>query len=236
MTVTFESDLKNTFVESLLECAVIKDSQIRQSIVAGLSRHIRETCTRQATDRGDVFHIVGRCLDFEGGVEELVDTLLFFEGLSVGMKRVYELVPSFLKCPGLVVPNEHLAKLLLILMDVLTRTELVRKCYRNSLPPMHALQDEPKAATSMIKRLLDLQPLMRPHPVFKFVNRISMEAPDLKDALDGWKADVMRSNPEIKDETLDPESPLLYMLAKIERHIEPGMDKEGRRYSIKFYL
>lgn len=71
--------LRISLVEALLECPCIRQRSTRDALVEQLSSDLRTRLSRHDIDRVDVLSIVGRCCDWEGGLDELVETVRGFE-------------------------------------------------------------------------------------------------------------------------------------------------------------
>ncbi|MCP4344678.1 MAG: TIR domain-containing protein [Desulfobacterales bacterium] len=81
-------EMKTKLVDALLSCACMSDRDSRNTVVNKLRPDIKSSIRRNNADHIDVVNIVSRCLDFPGGISELVGIVRVFEGGSVGMQNV----------------------------------------------------------------------------------------------------------------------------------------------------
>lgn len=86
---------KIELVEALLDCSMMSDRGSRDAIVEQLPIEIRGSIKRSNLDKIDITNIVSRCLDFEGGIQQLSETLHSFEGETPAMRKIQELVSAF---------------------------------------------------------------------------------------------------------------------------------------------
>lgn len=64
----------------------------RDGVVDTLRSEISKNIRRSNVDRADCYNIAMTCLNYEGGIEELIAGIGFFEGNSFAMKRLLALV------------------------------------------------------------------------------------------------------------------------------------------------
>ena len=83
---------KAELVNALLECATVRDRATRDAEVNDLRPNLRDSIPRSPVDRVDVSNIVTRCLDYPGGITELIEIVRFYEGDSLGMRQVDEVM------------------------------------------------------------------------------------------------------------------------------------------------
>ena len=92
--VRFQEKFRRDFITRLLNCGSVQDRQTRESIIGELRGNIRDY-TRNDNPRTDAANLVNRCLDFEGGIEELVDAVRFHEGHTLPMMNIYRLAKKW---------------------------------------------------------------------------------------------------------------------------------------------
>ncbi|MCP4106640.1 MAG: hypothetical protein GY749_14070 [Desulfobacteraceae bacterium] len=78
--------------EALLSCSSVRDRGTRDAIVEELPHDIRMNIPRHDFIKVDVLGIVGRCMDFNGGLKKLIEIVRFFEGDSECMKIIDDLL------------------------------------------------------------------------------------------------------------------------------------------------
>ena len=83
---------KMEWVTALLTCQHVRDRGSRDVIVQELPTDIRDTIVRNNAVRVDVINIVTRCMDFDGGIEKLVEQVGFLEGGSRCMQTIEKLL------------------------------------------------------------------------------------------------------------------------------------------------
>lgn len=81
---------RNRLVNLLCDCGAVADSSTRDVIVGQLRDAIRHGIQRHAAVKVDVSNIVQRCLNFAGGLEELVQAVYQFEDSSLPMQKLLE--------------------------------------------------------------------------------------------------------------------------------------------------
>jgi len=83
---------KVELVNVLLECLIMSDRNMRDTVVNDLPDGIKNSIRRNSVDRVDVTNIVARCLDYPNGIETLIKIVRVYEGNSIGMQKVDELI------------------------------------------------------------------------------------------------------------------------------------------------
>ena len=79
-------------VTALLECPAVQDRNTRNTIVNNLSTDLGTRIERGNTDQADVMNIVSRVLDYPDGLTRFLAIVRFYEGNSIPMRNVNELV------------------------------------------------------------------------------------------------------------------------------------------------
>jgi hypothetical protein len=79
---------KRELVDALLACPAMAGAGRRNAVVAQLPAQIRTRIQRSDVALVDVNNILVGCLNFEGGLEQLVERVRYFEGGSVSMRAV----------------------------------------------------------------------------------------------------------------------------------------------------
>jgi hypothetical protein len=81
---------KSKLAEALLACPIMTNRESRDAVVNELRDEIRNGIQRNNVTNIDVMNILNRCLDFSGGIKELMMIVRTFEGNSNGMQKVEE--------------------------------------------------------------------------------------------------------------------------------------------------
>lgn len=84
----------------LLEIPAVAEGQTRQAIVERLRPDIRDTIRRFPAARPDVHEILSTCLDFDGGVAELIAAITFVAGDSLSARRAIDTLNWLLNVPA----------------------------------------------------------------------------------------------------------------------------------------
>ncbi len=92
-----DSKEKSAFSKLLLECTAMSNPHNREDVITSLPKEVRNFIQRSRNDLFDTNNIVNRALDFEDGIETLVEIIRGFEGDSLPMRQIDE----FLKKNGL---------------------------------------------------------------------------------------------------------------------------------------
>lgn len=79
-------------VDRLLDVPVMAREQGREEVVRALRREIGGAITRHPEARLDAYSILGTCLDYPGGLQELLDVLKGFAGGSMPMHRLEQAI------------------------------------------------------------------------------------------------------------------------------------------------
>jgi TIR domain/Effector-associated domain 2 len=79
---------KFKLVAALLGCGCMKDAESRNQVVAQLPDEIGQKIQRFTVARQDVVNIVNTCLQFDDGLEKLLEVIEFFEGDSLAWREV----------------------------------------------------------------------------------------------------------------------------------------------------
>ena len=83
---------KSELTEKLLACRTMRNRQGRNRVVQELS--FGTAIPREDVDTDDVMNIVNACLDYEGGLQQLLDIVAFFEKNSLPMRELRAFVQS----------------------------------------------------------------------------------------------------------------------------------------------
>jgi hypothetical protein len=79
---------RQSIVDALRNCQAIQDRDTRNAIVNDLRPEIRSSINRHAAESVDVHNIVRTCLNYEGGLVELVETVRLFEHDALSMQTL----------------------------------------------------------------------------------------------------------------------------------------------------
>jgi len=83
---------KQELVDALFACPTMSNRHTRDAVVNDLPDDIKRSVQRNSVDLVDAANIVTRCLNHANGIEELIEIVRFYEGDSIPMQRVDELV------------------------------------------------------------------------------------------------------------------------------------------------
>jgi hypothetical protein len=79
---------KQRLIELLLAAPSMADRSIRDSLLSQLPDRIQQAISRNANSRADVFNIVSTVLNYQGGLQSLIDALRFFETDSLSIRAI----------------------------------------------------------------------------------------------------------------------------------------------------
>ncbi|TYK52873.1 hypothetical protein FXF68_03735 [Actinomadura decatromicini] len=85
-----------TLVDRMLDVPLLGSAQGRERVVGALRRDIAGAVSRQAEARLDCFAILMTCLDYPGGLKELVDVTKGLAGESLSVHRLEQAIAQFL--------------------------------------------------------------------------------------------------------------------------------------------
>lgn len=83
---------KMQLAEALLACPTIANRHTRDVVVNDLPDSIKGNIRRSDTDRVDVVNIITTALNYVNGLEDLVTIVRFYEGDSIWMQGVDQLL------------------------------------------------------------------------------------------------------------------------------------------------
>lgn len=86
---------KRQLVDALLGCPTMQGRQGRDTVVDELRADIRNNVERHSAPRLDVNGIVSTALVYAGGLQELIETVRSYEGDSLPMAEVDQVIASF---------------------------------------------------------------------------------------------------------------------------------------------
>jgi len=86
---------KRELSKLLLECATMQHHDQRDAVIDYLPMEIKANIKRNDADNFDVANIVDTCVRFDNGLEELIDSLHFFERNSLAMQAVLKFQAEF---------------------------------------------------------------------------------------------------------------------------------------------
>lgn len=75
--------LKRQLIQALLACPTIHDRHTRDTVVEELPADVKGNIRRNTADRVDVSNIVTACMNYEGGLPALIESVHFYEGNSI---------------------------------------------------------------------------------------------------------------------------------------------------------
>ncbi|MBN1875108.1 MAG: hypothetical protein JXA33_12820 [Anaerolineae bacterium] len=84
--------LKRYLVHALLACPNVRNRHIRDAIVDDLPAEIRGMIFRHSADQVDTINIVSTCLNYENGLATLIEIVQFYEGDSLSMQTLNQVV------------------------------------------------------------------------------------------------------------------------------------------------
>jgi tetratricopeptide (TPR) repeat protein len=79
---------KPRFIELLLDCPSIKDSERRKVVLNSLPDHISMAITIAHSPKEHVVNIVNTCMNFEDGIEQLIKAIQFFDEETRQFKKL----------------------------------------------------------------------------------------------------------------------------------------------------
>ncbi|TYB45276.1 effector-associated domain 2-containing protein [Actinomadura chibensis] len=85
-----------TLVDRMLDVPLLSSVQGRERVVGALRRDIAGAVSRQAEARLDCFAILTTCLDYPGGLKELLDVTKGLAGESLSVHRLEQAIAQFL--------------------------------------------------------------------------------------------------------------------------------------------
>lgn len=85
---------QDALVNALLDCHTMNDSESRNQVVIELPVEIRTTIRRHSAPKADIVNIVNRCLDFQDGLQKLIERVRYYEGPSNSMRNIDDLLRS----------------------------------------------------------------------------------------------------------------------------------------------
>lgn len=86
--------------DALLACPAISDSQTRNAIVDDLPDFIEDKVKRYPAGRADVISIIKTCMQYEGGIQALLDAVHLYEDDSLPMRQVQEVWQAIQQAPA----------------------------------------------------------------------------------------------------------------------------------------
>ncbi|MBA3530521.1 MAG: hypothetical protein H0T73_01180 [Ardenticatenales bacterium] len=88
---------KQALVEALLACPTMQERERRATLLAELPSRISGNINETGRAREHALGIVNGCLNYQGGIEELLGVLQFFEENSLPMQRLEALIEALLR-------------------------------------------------------------------------------------------------------------------------------------------
>lgn len=86
---------KMQLAEALLACPTMANRQSRDGVVNDLPAPIKSNIRRSDTDRVDVVNILTTVVNYANGLEDLITIIRFYEGDSIGMQGVDQLLAKY---------------------------------------------------------------------------------------------------------------------------------------------
>jgi hypothetical protein len=91
----FDTAQRHQLIVALLNCPSIQDRATRDLIVNDLPSEIRGSIKRHDAERVDVTNIVKTCINYSGGLKELIEIVRVYEGVSLSMNNLDLLINHF---------------------------------------------------------------------------------------------------------------------------------------------
>jgi hypothetical protein len=88
----FSFAAKTQLAEALLACPTMANRQKRETVINDLPDAIKSNIQRSDTDRFDVVNLITTVLNYANGLDELLAIIRYYEGDSVGMQSVDQLL------------------------------------------------------------------------------------------------------------------------------------------------
>jgi len=153
MKVSFQE--KARLVEKLLACPTIKNRKSRETVLKQLRDRISDTVQDDPQSLVHVTNIVDACLNYSGGLEELIDIVFYYEKDSHPMQELDEVLQEI--SPKVIKPS-HLRELKSIVALAEWPLDFLIESYRASAPQGWALpkgNDEAELCVSMLGSLAE---------------------------------------------------------------------------------
>ncbi|HEC85854.1 MAG TPA: serine protease [Thioploca sp.] len=83
---------KRQLINALLDCPSMKDNQLRNTVLQELRPEISENMPSRSQSKHHIVKIVDTCLNFSGGLAELIDTIRFFDENTQQMQALDALI------------------------------------------------------------------------------------------------------------------------------------------------
>jgi hypothetical protein len=88
----FSAQAKMQLAEALLACPTMASRQSRDVVVNDLPDPLRGNIRRHDADRIDVVNMITAALNYADGLEELITIVRLYEGDSLGMRAVEQVL------------------------------------------------------------------------------------------------------------------------------------------------
>lgn len=234
----------NSLTDNLIGCRSVKDDL--SSIIEGLPVHIRrkiKICNKIHTDVRDLLSI---CLEYDNGIDQLLNIIYSFEGPSVKIQTVFQSLVRILHPPERI-PHTVLARLFALLLPINIPDETLNDSYRQAVQNELSTINENISLCEAIQELSDFETQNNTHPLLLFIENL-MKSVDIKDKKLSEK--IKKLSKELaselgikseqenhinaltdKKESADPLAPFLMVILDSN-----SPDPEKREYAIKAYF
>ena len=225
---------KSQLVNRLLTCRKMRSRQGRNRVVQELS--FGAAIPRDDVDTDDVMNIVNACLDYERGLQQLIEVVEFSEENSLQVLQLNEFLKTlFSSSQSITINVDLLSELYQLTNNLYVPENELQIMYRKSRPsdrpsPQFQSSDESKTLALMIEDLVQtwLQSTHTQnkftHPLLTFVKLLSGYVPaTIRDELIQWrKKTAAKENITLEEEPIlnilveQPAEAFFYLLVRFK--------------------
>ncbi len=236
-------------VNKMLASLTMRERNRRDTVVSCLRLEIANSIARNDATNIDVFNILKACLNYSGGLRELVEIIQFFEGDTIPFRALQAEVDQVLPDYPAVLTREMIAKALEIIPPKLAVSESWKRLYASSFPRGYNNRPEAKNLEEALRNLskIIIEKEGFPYPVIEFIEQLASQAQssDVADRIKVWvdpiicglnlsQEDLDTLRAEIRAAKSAAQKALPYLLIEVKK--APSANHQETSYNLQSWL
>lgn len=168
---------RRKLVKALLACDSISEKESRQTVIKHLRDDIKNKVKQNSKAIFEVAELVDTCLDYPGGLEELVEIIHDFEGDSSPIQAVFQTIARIFEFELVISYEQHaelLKRAIKFIFEHDLSTEELLQLYKHSLSSdLQEVPEEPTGLFSILKNLWDIRTSDGIYASLLFIERLA---------------------------------------------------------------
>lgn len=237
---------KRKLLKVLLACPCISEKESRQTVIKQLRDDIKNKVKQNSKASVEVTELIDTCLDYPGGLEELVEIVHDFERNSFQIQAVFQTIARIFEFELVISYDQHaelLKRAIKFIFEHDLLTEDLLQLYKDCLSSdLQEAPEEPTGLFSILKNLWDIRTSEGIYASLVFIERLVYQAKGgcRENELTAWTDEIarfigikqqiaqLRNKINNKNKELSTKQPPAYLLIDIypdEHNINTAREK-----------